>query len=475
MNYNLLEEPWIPVLYNDGVLSRVGILDAFAHASRIRQIAAGNPMDRLAILRFLLALLYWCQGNPPDEPLPDPFPLAWFNKLHDRRDCFNLLGDGKRFYQARPRGKDKRLPANYLAQEVPTGTNLWHFRHATDQIDGLCRPCCAMGLLRLPLFATSGGRGKPPGINAKPPIYVLPLGSSLEETLRLSWRRVSNLGAPAWENPDSELPKTGEAPFLTGLTWLPRRVWLDTPDQSEAKCVSCGRTEPLIRQCVFAGTGSRKTQEDSQRRIWSDPHTVREGEDVLKPSDALDAPDAAAGQWAKTLAAITEGRSEHRAYRLWVVAFATVQNDKYLEAREHIISLPSAVDEYRTQGGVARIRSWQKKGRKLAMDLLRILRPTKSSHKKVPEQPRAMVDAIRPHIESQVSAKAGELIAAGDEAWEKEAAKYRPMMAALAKSLSPGYTIAALERRRQIERVKPNMRSHAKAPEKAGATNGGNR
>jgi hypothetical protein len=45
-----------------------------------------------------------------------------------------------------------------------------------------------MGLLRLPVFATSGGRGKPPGINAKPPIYVIPLGLSLAETLRLSWK-----------------------------------------------------------------------------------------------------------------------------------------------------------------------------------------------------------------------------------------------------------------------------------------------
>ena len=33
--------------------------------ARIRQIAASNPMDRMAILRFLLALLYWCKGNPP--------------------------------------------------------------------------------------------------------------------------------------------------------------------------------------------------------------------------------------------------------------------------------------------------------------------------------------------------------------------------------------------------------------------------
>lgn len=67
MNYNLLEEKWIPVLWKDGHSGRVGIVEAFTQAGRIRQIAASNPMDRMAILRFLLALLYWCKGNPPDD------------------------------------------------------------------------------------------------------------------------------------------------------------------------------------------------------------------------------------------------------------------------------------------------------------------------------------------------------------------------------------------------------------------------
>lgn len=45
MNYNLLKEDWIPVLYANGEWKRVGILKAFEHAHRIRQIAASNRMD----------------------------------------------------------------------------------------------------------------------------------------------------------------------------------------------------------------------------------------------------------------------------------------------------------------------------------------------------------------------------------------------------------------------------------------------
>jgi len=128
VNYNLLEEEWIPVLWKKGNSNRVGIITALTQADKIRQIAATNPMDRAAILRFLLALLYWCQGNPPDKIPDEPFPPDWFEKLSDNKDWFNLLGERKRFYQCKlGSGKDEKLSANYLMQEVPTGTNIWHF------------------------------------------------------------------------------------------------------------------------------------------------------------------------------------------------------------------------------------------------------------------------------------------------------------------------------------------------------------
>jgi len=49
--FNLLDERWIPVLWSAGEYGRVGIKEALTQADRIRQIAASNPMDRVAILR----------------------------------------------------------------------------------------------------------------------------------------------------------------------------------------------------------------------------------------------------------------------------------------------------------------------------------------------------------------------------------------------------------------------------------------
>jgi len=59
MTFNLLKENWIPVLYANGRPARVGIRTALTEAGRIRQLAASNPMDNVALLRFLLAVLLW--------------------------------------------------------------------------------------------------------------------------------------------------------------------------------------------------------------------------------------------------------------------------------------------------------------------------------------------------------------------------------------------------------------------------------
>lgn len=470
VNYNLLYEKWIPILLKDGQRDRVGVIDALEQAARIRQIAASNPMDRLAILRFLLALLYRCMGNPPDDKNSFSwFPSEWFKRLDDNKDCFNLLGDGKRFYQCKANGK--KLSANYLIQEVPTGTNSWHFRHSTDRRDGLCAGCCAAGLLRLPLFATSGGRGKPPGVNQKPPVYVVPIGVSLAETLRLSWRKVSDteLGTPAWEEPDGTLPKHGNVPLLAGLTWLPRRVWLDNPDEPAADCIACGRREPLIRQCVFAGIGSMKEAGDSEGRVWNDPHTVGEGEGVVKPSSALAAADAAAGKWAEIAAATVRGGTPGSKTRLWVVSFATIQNDKYLEAMEFNIALPDAPAGRNVEETINKIERWQKESWKLVGRATPKEATLGRRHLEIPP----IMAAIRPQVEATISAEAGELIPASPGAWEQAAREYTPFMTAIAKSLSPGYTTAALQRRREIEQLRPEMQPRTKSDRKAGRKKGG--
>ncbi|MBI1785433.1 type I-E CRISPR-associated protein Cse1/CasA [Candidatus Sumerlaeota bacterium] len=477
MNYNLLDEDWIPVLYRDGDYKRVGIRKALEDAGRIREIAASNPMDRVAILRFLLALLYWCKGNPSanEKPIPEEsFPSDWFTKLDDNKELFNLLGNGGRFYQNEAyREIQAEHTTNYLMHEVPSGSNKCHFRHSTDGLEGLCPACCAMGLVRLPVFATSGGKGltqntgKSPGINAKPPVYYFPHGVSLAIMLRLSWRRTDQtLGTPEWETPNLKLPKEGEVPLLAGMTWLPRSIWLHDPEDVESVCISCGSKARLIRRCVFDGKGSSK----SDGRIWRDPHviyqTTARGEITsLHASDALGNADAGVGQWTKLWAGILRDQSPVGEHGAWTVGFSTVQNDKYLEAVEEQVSLP--VSSPPAQEYIEIIERWRDQGSKLTGRVQTIQMPLKdpSSRKRDVEVP-SLIASVRPHVEHRVSARAGHLLANGDEAWDQAAEEYRPMMEMLAKSLSPGFTTEALERRNRIAAVMPNMHPTVEAAKK---------
>lgn len=473
MKYNLVDMPWIPVLLSDGSYRRLGIKEALCSAGHIREIASSNPMDRVALVRFLLAVLYWCRGNPP-ETYPDPagsFPVAWFRKLDVQRECFNLLGKGSRFYQYAGEPSPKKLSANYLAQEIPTGRNFWHFRHVTEGEDGLCLACCALGLVRLPAFATSGGRGKQPGINRKPPLYVVPEGATLGMTLRLSWRPVSgDLGTPFWEKPTYSLPEQTPIPMLVGLTWVPRKVWLDDPAEPSRPCVLCGRTDLLIHTCVFAGIGK------GSPRAWRDPQALygrHEETPAQSPANALSSPGKAAAEWAAAMRGLLRNQhylpalqeaidrcgAEPSQIRLRIVGFSTERNDKYLETTERVLCVPDP--SHQSAQAVRRLDSWLKEAERMRLALARAESPARDPKREKEIIAKSALFTIRPHVETLVAARARELVSDNQAAWQDAASEYRPMMRAVAASLTPGCTTAALTRRKMIEEVKPEVTSSA--------------
>lgn len=463
-SFNLLTESWIPVLFLDGTIRHVGILEALMKADRIREIAASNPMDRLGVLRFLLALLYWCKGNPPTDPqgmVAKGFPSECFARLDERQDAFNLLGEGKRFFQYRSLsgGKPPGERAIFnLLHEIPNGTNHRHFLHVTEGIEGVCPACCAMGILRQPVFATSGGRGYAPGINGTPPLYAVPLGTNLAETLVNSWTpsTSTDLGVPAWDQPDQSLPPSGEVPPLLGLTWISRQLWLGDPDPEPELCLSCGRPGHLIRHTVMAPAGSPKTDGDGPGRIWRDPHVLhtedRKGNPYpLSARDPIPASDAASGQWTRIVGAALKHRAEERLQQsFWIVGFAT-DKAKYLEAVEYRLDLGSGTDT--TEAVAGKLLRWQQQVAGLGK---RLVPKNKSSHRKH-EEIRPLVDGIRPHVERTVAAEAGRLAGGDDTAWAEAADAFRPLMGAVSRSLAPGFTTSAVERRQKVSRVRPEI------------------
>ncbi len=462
--YNLLDEQWIPVLYHDGRWERVGIIKALKEAGQIRQIAASNPMDRVALLRFLLAVLYWCRGNPPadDEKrkvlASGQFPAGWFGKLDEHRDCFNLLGEGNRFYQD-PNAQRERAVTDLL-QEVPTGNNFWHFKHATDGKHRLCLACCAMGLLRLPLFSVSGLPDLKAGINGTPPVYLIAIGQTLQDTLLLNWRKVDCIGDPAWIRTGMANSVDGAIPMLVGLTMLSRRVWLHGPEPADV-CIGCGgRDLPLIRTCEFQTAGEQHNE------AWDDPHvlymqkTTKEGRTQRRAITASD-PTKSYFQmdkpWAELL--VTAAASAHccdggKRRGLLTVGFAT-DKAKNIDVWERIVLLPDGLgDSSRLAAATGCVDRWDEQVRRTGDRLGRT----------VPAVRGATVAAglrhVRPHVEAQLSSRMGELLdhsTPDGPAWATGIEELSRMLQALAVSLSPGATTSALQRRNQIVKVLPSL------------------
>lgn len=450
VQFNLLDAPWIPVLLPDGTVRHLGARETLAKAHEILDIAAPSPMDFVSLVRFLTALLCHAHGqldrcsDPARETLPDVSDDLLAERAH-----FNLFGSGPRFYQYLRSDKDwEFLSATYLLDDVPTGSTPCHFRHVLDTEAGLCPRCCALGLVRIPAFATAAGRGKTPGINGQPPVYALPLGRTLAETLRLSWRRLdcANIGTPAWLDPWPPTDVDKHVPSLVGLTFLPRQVWLEEPSD-EGVCVYCGEQSLLVRRTLFAPVRKPKFG------TWVDPHVLvrppeqpaagarqaaRSRRTSSEPKVLRSADVTGSGRydylWLPLIEALYAGDWASSG-RVRVVLPAIVDNYRWLEVREIVLCLPaetvSRTDVLTSAQSVS----------DLATNTNDIRLPSPSEQRVKNDQfYRAMHARWRAYVEGTAMTALNELIREPDKAVQKVLGSQR-MSDALAKSLAPYYTI----------------------------------
>ncbi len=301
-NYNLLVEPWIPILWTNGRGGRVGIREALIQSRYIRQIASTNQMDNVAVLRLLLAVLQWCKPTLDDAERDtlfkgDGIPEHWVSDRlgADAQPCpsFAMLAKNDGFLQDQSAWKElidmessdrsttpEKIgyrPATDLLQELPSGTSVAHFRHTRDRENGLCPGCCAMGLVRLCAFASASAHGKkaqkPAGINGSSPVYISASAESLLGEFLLNWPMRSVKGdAPWWEDPDEPTSSNSIGP-QRAFTWQPRRTWLERPKewQSHERCCACGQETLLVYKIAFFPGWKRPFA----KKAWpDDPHLL---------------------------------------------------------------------------------------------------------------------------------------------------------------------------------------------------------
>ena len=307
--FNLIDEPWIPVIYADGRYQRVGIRTALEQAGGIRQIAASNPMDRVALLRFLLAVLLWCKDDAKTaiatlDGNARGIPEVWLGNLDDQKTAFNLLGDATRFYQdASLKCGDSRPIADLLV-EFPGADSVNHMRHVVHGSYGFCPACCALGIVRLSVWAPAN-RYYPASVNPGTAAYAITERRNLLQTL------AANL--PESVGQVSQAPWLLDAPpgspdAVAHLAWRPRRLWLNVAGE-RGSCANCSGFGVLVESLSNEGgwptptTGGQMREGDTKtKKFWdADPHLLRDGEAISLPGLASDAAAHASKFWRDAL------------------------------------------------------------------------------------------------------------------------------------------------------------------------------
>jgi hypothetical protein len=235
---------------------------------------------------------------------------------------------------------------------------------------------------------------------------------------------------------------------------LSRRVWLHAPVSPEGVCVACGsQHSKLIATCEFQSAG------DQENEHWVDPHVVYV--EKQKPGrKALTSPDLTKSffrmdkPWVPLFTGICSSPASQpyrSAARLLIVGFAT-DKAKNIDVWERTCVMPDpGTANTQATGSAERLSIWQDEGGKLFVRL----KPRRSKARG--REFFVAVIAIRPHIESRVSANVTDLLTQPDSAWPKAVDEYRQMLPAIAKSLAPGFTTRAVQRQNQIAKALPDM------------------
>ena len=134
--YNLLDEPWIPVRLVDGTITDVGLLELLRRTTDIADLACELPTQSIAIQRLILAIAYrvatphdtrdwvrqWEDGAPTEQMI---------EYLERWRDRFYLFGGHFPFMQVADlrTAKDAVSGLEKLIADVPNGEQFFTTLH----------------------------------------------------------------------------------------------------------------------------------------------------------------------------------------------------------------------------------------------------------------------------------------------------------------------------------------------------------
>jgi CRISPR system Cascade subunit CasA len=276
--FDLLAEPWIPVVDLHGDASELSIRAVLARAHELREILDPIPTVEFGLYRLLVALVLdifqpedtLALGELLDDGHFDADRMAaYFERWKDR---FALFHPRHPFLQTAGMDREDAKPLAALMPLIPSGTNAVHFHHAQETEFGVSPAGAARLLTAIAPFMTAGGAGLSPSINGAPPWYALVIGETLFHTLCLNslvlhLPLASGDAPPAWRQDESvKATRYASASLLQSLTWQPRRIQL-IPGVAGRCSITEQNSPTLIRTMRFIAGAACDF-------IWRDPNVA---------------------------------------------------------------------------------------------------------------------------------------------------------------------------------------------------------
>jgi CRISPR system Cascade subunit CasA len=241
-NFNLIDDPWIPVRWRDGRQTNVSLQDAFGSGKEIADLACA-PHERVSLIRLLVCISQAALGAPPD-------PLGWTNwgseiatavpdYLSRWRSHFNLFGTDLRFIQIVVPANGDPVPTSKLIPHLATGNNPTVFDHLGGSSRSLAPESLALALLSFQMFYPlygAGYKGKGPCVDGNM-IHAILQGEHLEKTIQLNSLDETTIrahfpfgqmGKPIWEldETDATHVEIATQSYLGRLVPRHRNLWL---------------------------------------------------------------------------------------------------------------------------------------------------------------------------------------------------------------------------------------------------------
>ena len=253
--FDLVYEPWIPCVDQEGTVIELGLLDTLRYAHQVREIADTSPLVTAALHRLHLAILHrvfgpknwkawaelWQLGYWPEDRLQ-----SYFDQWHDR---FDLFHPEHPFYQAAEKRVNPR-PVFNLVHSVENNPTL--FDHITTADGVALLPAEAARLLvAAQAFHTSGTRDPSQKLMfSNSPctrgVVFIAQGDSLFHTLALNLFRYPDESVwyfdaededrPAWELDEPPVKRSIPFGYLDYLTWQSLNIKL-LPEEFQGQVV----------------------------------------------------------------------------------------------------------------------------------------------------------------------------------------------------------------------------------------------